>query len=734
MPQLSILIPARNEETHLRTLVERIDTASKLHNYTYQAIFVDDHSTDHSVAVLRELMHHYPIEFYSNTGKRGKAASLLLAAKHAKYDIIATIDCGGKYCPEDLANLIDELQKGTSDIVIAKRKHINQPGMHKMMSSVFRRMHKLPYDVQSGLKVFRREVIERLAPHMKPSPWSFDLEFISLAQQAGYRISEVETEYTHKKHSIGKLLSYGKDMGMGSLKLKFREPEAIPFHPAQAKNEGLGFHYKGQKFIHHTALQTHETAFKRVNFHQRVYLSLLWTFLVVIFLLNWHLALLFIMAFLTIIYFADLGFNFFLIYRSFSLAREVTIRPDELQAYSSYDWPVYTIFCPLYKEAHVIPQFIRAMNDIEYPKDKLQVMLLLEEDDAETLEYLKHNTLPPSFEAVVVPQSLPKTKPKACNYGLTKARGEYCVIYDAEDVPDPLQLKKAIIAFKKLHDHVFCIQAKLNFYNPHQNVLTRVFTAEYSLWFDLVLTGLQSIKAPIPLGGTSNHFKVKSLQGIKGWDAFNVTEDCDLGIRLVKNGYTTAIIDSLTLEEANSSAMNWFWQRTRWIKGYMQTYLVHSRSIRSFLKAKNKFSFVTFQLVVGGKILSMFINPVMWVTTISYFLFRAEIGSFIDSFFPAPIFYMAVFSLVIGNFLYMYYYMIGCVKRGQDDLVKYTFLVPFYWLAMSAAAWVAFYNLLRRPHHWFKTKHGLHLSNVKSMKEVHRMTPSTPALAKVREM
>src|SRR5581483_11735953 len=159
--------------------------------------------------------------------------------------------------------------------------------------------------------------------------------------------------------------------------------------------------------------------------------------------------------------------------------------------------------------------------------------------------------LPNYFKIIVVPDSSPKTKPKACNYGLQFATGEYSVIYDAEDVPDPLQLKKAIVAFAKSAKNVICIQAKLNFYNPHQNILTRVFTAEYSLWFDLVLTGLQSIEAPIPLGGTSNHFKTQILKKIKGWDAFNVTEDCDLGLRLFKNGFSTAIMDSTTLEEAN---------------------------------------------------------------------------------------------------------------------------------------------------------------------------------------
>ena len=180
---------------------------------------------------------------------------------------------------------------------------------------------------------------------------------------------------------------------------------------------------------------------------------------------------------------------------------------------------------------------------------------------------------------IIVPQSLPKTKPKACNYGLRQAHGEYVVIYDAEDIPEPDQLKKAYLALRRtVSRSVICAQAKLNFYNSHQNVLTRLFTTEYSLWFDLMLTGLQSARCPIPLGGTSNHFRVRHLRMLQGWDAFNVAEDCDLGIRIAQKDYATVIFNSTTFEEANSNLANWMRQRSRWIKGYMQTYFVHLRS------------------------------------------------------------------------------------------------------------------------------------------------------------
>ncbi|HSW88729.1 MAG TPA: glycosyltransferase family 2 protein [Candidatus Saccharimonadales bacterium] len=496
---------------------------------------------------------------------------------------------------------------------------------------------------------------------------------------------------------------------------KFFRQDIVSFDEERQKKQGKGFSYKGKTFIHHSSLHPHETAFYRLSVAQIFIITALILSFVLALFLNWHLTLTIFVSLITVLYFVDLLFNLNLIIRSFSKPAEITISTQKIRAIPETGWPSYTVFCPLYKEAHVVPQFVTSMSHLEYPKEKLQVMLLLEEDDIETVNQIRDYDLPSYFSIVVVPHSLPKTKPKACNYGLLHATGEFTVIYDAEDIPDPLQLKKAVLAFKQSGERVICIQAKLNFYNPAQNLLTRIFTAEYSLWFDLVLTGLQSIQAPIPLGGTSNHFRTRDLHKLKGWDSFNVTEDADLGMRIVKQGYTTAIIDSITLEEANSSLSNWFWQRSRWIKGYMQTYLVHMRNPKDFITNKGLVPLITFQLIIGGKIMSMFINPLMWIITIGYFVLRAYIGSFIETFFPVAILYMGVFSLVLGNFLYLYYYMLGCWKNGHDALVKYVFFVPFYWLAMSAAAWVALYKLITAPHHWSKTKHGLHLHNKKAI-------------------
>jgi cellulose synthase/poly-beta-1,6-N-acetylglucosamine synthase-like glycosyltransferase len=319
--------------------------------------------------------------------------------------------------------------------------------------------------------------------------------------------------------------------------------------------------------------------------------------------------------------------------------------------------------------------------------------------------------LPPSFEIIIVPDSQPKTKPKACNYGLQIAGGEYVVIFDAEDAPEPDQLLKAAAAFAEAPGNVACLQAPLNFYNPRQNVLTRLFTAEYSLWFDLMLEGLQRLNGPIPLGGTSNHFRTDVLRGLGGWDPYNVTEDADLGIRLYKQGFRTGMLDSTTYEEANPNLRNWIRQRSRWIKGYMQTLLVHTRGGWN-LRATRDPHFLTFLLVIGGKVLVNFVNPLMWAVTAAYFIFRATIGSSIEALYPGPIFYVAVTTLVLGNGLFIYTFLLGSARRGNHDLIKYGLLAPFYWLLMSVAACKALWQLIHNPHYWEKTEHGLHLQNV----------------------
>lgn len=716
---ISIVIPTKNEEGAIAQLIERIAIVCQKNNYRYEIIIIDDYSTDATEEIIRHLQRMFPISYYKKFGKTGKAQSLIEGFSYAKNSLLCMIDGDLQYPPEAIPSMILKLLEG-NDIVVANRLEQNTSLSRQLVSKSFRYMiakhiHGFSCDVQSGLKIFKKEIIERIPLH--PTQWTFDLEFLSKARDAGYSIGSVPIEFGERIWGKSKVnvVKTSVEIGISAVKQKFSQPQVFPFHRNIKKKRGEGFHFKGKAFTPYTNLPLSETAFFRLSTVQKRILIVGFSLLILGFIINFHFVLTAIIALFITIYFIDLLFQLFLIIKSFSSNSEITIPNSEITDQSCV-WPVYTILCPLYKESSVLPQFISAIEALNYPKDKLQVLLLLEEDDIETIKKVKTYALPPFIKMHLTPNSNPKTKPKALNYGLRFAKGEYLVVYDAEDVPDPFQLKKVVRAFEKVDQHTICIQAKLNFYNPFQNLLTRIFTAEYSLWFDLILTGLQSVKAPIPLGGTSNHFRTSDLHKLQGWDPFNVTEDCDLGIRLAKLGYHTMIINSTTFEEANSELSNWFAQRGRWIKGYMQTYLVHMRNITSFFQVQKKTDAIIFQLIIGGRVFSLLLNPFLWITTIIYFAYRSQTGTLIESFFPTPILYMGTTSFILGNFLYLYYYMIGSARREQYAIIKYAFFTPFYWLCMSLTAWLAVYKIILQPHYWAKTQHGLHLRKKKILR------------------
>lgn len=378
--------------------------------------------------------------------------------------------------------------------------------------------------------------------------------------------------------------------------------------------------------------------------------------------------------------------------------------PEEVAALDEARLPVFTILMPMYREAAIVHTLVESIAKLDYPRHKLDVKLLLEEDDEETPAALAEMDLLPHFHVVMVPDALPKTKPKACNYGLLLARGEITVIYDAEDEPDPDQLKKVVVAFAKGDPSMVCVQCKLNYYNRTQNLLTRWFTTEYSQWFDIFLPGLDSQDVPIPLGGTSNHFMTAELVSLGAWDPYNVTEDADLGIRLSKNHWRTGVVDSTTYEEANPDLHNWIRQRSRWIKGYMQTWLVHMRHPITLLKTLGVKSFLSFQLTVGGTCVGFLLNPFYWLLTVAFILSEAGV---IRAAFPGIVYFAASFGLIVGNFAFMYLNVAGSMRRGYFDLVKYALISPIYWVLMSWAAWKGLIQLITKPHYWEKTEHGL---------------------------
>jgi cellulose synthase/poly-beta-1,6-N-acetylglucosamine synthase-like glycosyltransferase len=373
-----------------------------------------------------------------------------------------------------------------------------------------------------------------------------------------------------------------------------------------------------------------------------------------------------------------------------------------------YPLPVYSILVPLYREANVVPDLLDALDRLEYPFDRVQVLLLTEVDDRETFEACQRH-LRPGWRIVTVPDGHPRTKPRALNAALGSIDGEFFTIYDAEDRPEPDQLRKAVRAFKRSPASVACLQARLDYYNARQNLLTKWFTCEYATHFGLYLEGISASGHPMPLGGTSTHFRTGAVRAVGGWDEWNVTEDCELGMRLAAAGLEARTLDSVTLEEAVPELRAWVRQRSRWVKGFAQTALVLTRAPLEVGRALGWKRYAAALLTVGGVPLVLTAQLVFWTVLCAYIALGVagvDVRA-IEAFFPEPLTSLGMVSLVIGNFAILLAHVSVVYGQGRYEFVRYAATLPLYWLLLSVGAWRGIAQLPRRPHFWEKTTHGL---------------------------
>jgi glycosyltransferase XagB len=367
--------------------------------------------------------------------------------------------------------------------------------------------------------------------------------------------------------------------------------------------------------------------------------------------------------------------------------------------------PGYSVLVPLYDEAELVSDLLLALRKLDYPAAKLDVIVLLEASDRQTRAAFARADVPGFVRIVTVPDTVPRTKPKALNYGLAFARGDYVTVYDAEDLPDPNQLRRAVAAFREAQAGVCCLQARLNIYNVRGSWLTRQFALEYSALFDAILPALARLGLPVPLGGTSNHFPRRVLQQLGGWDAHNVTEDADLGIRIARLGGRSAVLDSTTWEEAPPTLAIWTSQRTRWLKGWMLTYLVHMREPRRLWRDLGAWGFFGFQVLMGGLILSALVHPLFYILLV-WALLAGELLHAPEGTLHTALLLLGAFNLAAGYGSAMALAAAAAYRRGWRWLVPHALLMPVYWLLISLAAYRALFQLVRAPYHWNKTPHA----------------------------
>jgi len=385
-------------------------------------------------------------------------------------------------------------------------------------------------------------------------------------------------------------------------------------------------------------------------------------------------------------------------------AEPVPPEPDTVVLAGRRPLPTMSILIPLYREAVMIPRIVAAIEAVDYPRERLEVKLLLEEDDEITQSAVAAASLPPWIQPLIVPAGQPRTKPRAMNAALDFCRGEIVGVLDAEDRPDPGQLRAVADHMQSAPRVVAAVQCQLAYFNARENWITRCFQIEYAIWFNVLLRGWQRLGLPIPLGGTSVYFRRAALGDLGGWDAHNVTEDADLGMRLARRGLRCDVLNSTTWEEANCRTLPWIRQRSRWLKGYMMTWLSHMRSPVALWRDLGPAGFLGFQVLFLGGTASYLAMPLFWGAVV---LALASGQSVYGAAMPGWALVALAISLTTGQAVMLGSAVLALKRRRALDLVLWVPSLLIYWTMGAVAAWKAVLEIGAAPYYWDKTRHGI---------------------------
>ncbi len=377
--------------------------------------------------------------------------------------------------------------------------------------------------------------------------------------------------------------------------------------------------------------------------------------------------------------------------------------PPEVRPKAPAKLPAVSVIVALYRESDIAPRLVRRLSRLDYPRDLLDVVLAVETDDSMTREALAKANLPPWMRIVVVPEGRVKTKPRALNLALDHCRGAIVGIYDAEDAPEPDQIRKIVGRFHQSGPKVACLQGMLDYYNPRTNWLSRCFTIEYATWFRLILPGIQRLGLAVPLGGTTLFFRRAALEELGGWDAHNVTEDADLGIRLARHGYRTEIVATVTGEEANCRVVPWIKQRSRWIKGYMMTWAVHMRDPLLLWQQLGPKKFIGFQVMFLGTILQFLLAPLMW----SFWTIPFGLGHPLAAALTHQDIVVMSTAFIVSEAVNITLGVVALKRTSHRLSPLWVPTLGFYFPLAALAAYKGLYEALARPFYWDKTNHGI---------------------------
>ncbi len=361
------------------------------------------------------------------------------------------------------------------------------------------------------------------------------------------------------------------------------------------------------------------------------------------------------------------------------------------------EFPLVTILVPLKQENEVIHQTFSAISNLNYPSSSIQGIIIVESTDTLTKKSIETSIIPDGFEVMEIPTLPPFTKGRAIQRALLVAKGKYITIYDAESRPEPNQVIKAVEILEKEKGKT-CLQSIIRIENAKENEITSFFASEFWDWYDKRMVNLHKRGIPFGLGGNSFFLATETLKEVGGWDPFNVTEDAELTVRLIKNNVDIKLMNSITHEACPSTMKNWIKQRTRWSKGLLTTSIIH------LISGKFGFKGFTFK---------------QWY----HFWLRMYVGNLIPFFF-AFIFILFLFQ----SFSYENFVLVNIVlainlvpslivsmwadKKNFNTMgikirIHNLFAVTLiYWGMYLWAGFRANYEFLFSPLKWHKTDHS----------------------------
>lgn len=708
---VSVVVPTRNDRRFLRRCVEEVDDAMRAIDREYELIVVDDRSIDGTPELARSLQDRYPVRVVEQAGKRGRSVALKEGVDQAVGASIVLLDPDVRFATADFGAMLGKLDDAT--IVVANRSRYATL-WHAVFGRAFRWVFgnlllSVEADIRSGIKMFRRSLLHslRFDPEFDPR-LGYDAVLLYHAKRAGWNVASVPVGYTRPvfHHGFGAAVAVRALLAFDVVRLTLSHAlrSVLPFlyPPAPIEYFSAGF-TNVNDYLFLTSAQSAKGHITR----ETVSLAFVAVLAGAAFMFGvssgFGVPLLTVIAFgISAMYVTLMSFKVAMLAASMPTANE-TIGPEDLAAVTDEELPVVSILIPLYREKDIIPQIFRYLSDFDYPQEKLDIIFILESTDTETAEAFLAMHPPSHFKALLSPDVFPKTKPKAMNVAFGQAKGDVVVIFDAEVLPERDQLKKAYLTFKRNPGAMY-LHSRMDVYNAETNWITHLYTAEFSYFYHYFMPGLVASKYPVPISGHSTYFRKHVIEKVGAWDAYNVAEDCDIGIRLYRKGFGSGMmLDSHTWEQSTTTIPTWVRQRTRWIQGFIQTSMVQLRY--PFLlkrELKSWKNFIVFLMLVPGNVVLNILNIVQWAM---FALWHMTHAPFLQVAYSGVTLYMATTCFILGNFFFTFFGLYALYVRKHYSSVPWGFLMFVYWIMLGIATVRATLHLFLHPHKWDKTQH-----------------------------